>query len=156
MGYLTFEPLDWAELRALQEGPDACTGAVVTFMGVVRADRDSRGTVRALCYEAFGEMAESQIGRIVGEVLSRWPGIGVVVRHRVGLVSAGEASLMVGVASAHRDEAYVACRELVEAIKRDVPIWKRVLYEDGTACWAAEAASSSDEPAGARSGCGSG
>lgn len=135
MRYLSAEPVHVMELQSQQEVADGRWGALVTFMGVVRADQEAGGVVRALFYETFPEMAEAQIDRIVSEVHRRRPGTRVWVRHRYGMVPAGDASLVAVAAAAHRAEAYAACQELVDAIKQDVPIWKRIHYDDGSARW---------------------
>jgi molybdopterin synthase catalytic subunit len=79
-------------------------------------------------------MAEAECGRIVTETLARWP-VAVALRHRVGRLEVGDTAVGIAVAGAHRDEAFAACRHLIEEVKRRVPIWKREIYADGTEEW---------------------
>jgi molybdopterin synthase catalytic subunit len=87
-----------------------------------------------LQYEAFGPMAEAECGRIVAEAESRWP-CRIALRHRIGRLVIGDVVVAVAAASAHRDEAFTACRYVIEELKRRVPIWKRERYADGTEAW---------------------
>lgn len=90
--------------------------------------------VERLDYEAYEPMAEAECARIVAETESRWQ-VAVALRHRIGRLEVGETAVAVVAASAHRDEAFVACRHVIEELKRRVPIWKREYYADGTVGW---------------------
>jgi molybdopterin synthase catalytic subunit len=79
-------------------------------------------------------MAEAECARIVTEAESRWQVV-VALRHRLGPLSIGDVAVAVVAASAHRDEAFVACRHVIEELKRRVPIWKREVFADGTVEW---------------------
>lgn len=94
------------------------------FRGLVRGDEGGR-PVAFLEYEAYEPMAERFIARLVDEANARWPLHEVFVRHRVGRVAAGGIAVLIAVRSTHRQEAFEACGFLIDAIKRDVPIWKR-------------------------------
>jgi len=133
---LTTAPISWDRVAYLNRwvSHGGC-GAVVTFVGVVRADQDGRHVVRALFYAAYPEMAEPLIHRLTNEVQTRWSLEGVQVQHRLGVVEVGQSSVVVVVAAHHRAQAYAASQFLIERIKRDVPIWKREQYEDGTSQW---------------------
>lgn len=122
MGYLTREPIDVAEWR--QRPVDQGDGAAVEFLGIVRGEEQGQ-PVRHLEYEAYEPMAEQLIGRFAESVKARWMLRDVYVRHRLGRVPVGDIALLIGVAAPHRHEAFEACRFLLEAIKRDAPIWKR-------------------------------
>lgn len=136
MAYLTTAPISWDRVAYLDRwvSHGGC-GAVVTFVGVVRADRDGHRTVRALFYDAYARMAESLIGRLVEEARARWALDGAQIQHRVGLVEVGQISVVVVVAARHRAEAYAASQLLIEGIKHQAPIWKREFYDDGTSQW---------------------
>lgn len=128
---ITREPLDGAAVRTLEEAvttPGA--GGVVTFTGVVR-DNARGKRVRALEYDAYPEMAESELARIAAETQRRWPGSGVALVHRIGALEIGECSVAVVVACPHRAEAFEACRYAIDTLKTTVPIWKKERYEDG-------------------------
>ncbi len=126
------EPLDVAEHAALVDGPTS--GAVVTFAGVVRDHDHGRG-VTALDYEAHPS-AGSVVERVAGEVAARFPDVtALAVSHRVGPLAVGEVALACAVAAAHRREAFEACSALVDEVKRDLPVWKRQEFTDGSEEW---------------------
>lgn len=132
---LTDAPIDVAAVRRFVDG-DARCGAVSTFDGVVRAQHDSaHGALARLEYEAYREMALAQMRRIVVEARRRWPVLRTAVVHRLGPVAVGEASVSIAVACPHREESFAACRYLIDVLKRDVPIWKRDVFEDGHLAW---------------------
>lgn len=136
MAFLTTAHISWDRVADLNRrvSQGQC-GAVVTFIGVVRADQDKHHVVRALCYEAYPEMAEALIHQLIHEAKARWALRGVQVQHRLGLVEVGHISVVVAVAAPHRAGAYAASQFLIERIKRDAPIWKREQYEDGAFRW---------------------
>ncbi len=117
------EPIDE---RALVDGRTMTIGmgAVVCFSGVVRG-REGARAIRGLEYEAFKEMAERQLHLIFDRMEGRWPVESVRLTHRLGEVSAGEASLWVEVIAPHRAEAFAACQFVIDEMKRLVPIWKK-------------------------------
>jgi len=136
MGHLTTAPISWDRVIYLNRSAsrDGC-GAVVTFVGIVRADQDGRHVVRALFYEAYPEMVESLIHRLVNEARAQWALEGVQIQHRLGLVEVGQISVVVVVAAQHRAQAYAASQFLIEQIKHEAPVWKREQYDDGTSQW---------------------
>jgi molybdopterin synthase catalytic subunit len=79
-------------------------------------------------------MVEAECTRIVAEAELRWQ-VAVVLQHRIGQLEIGDAAVAVVAASAHRDEAFTACRHVIEELKRRVPIWKREVYADGSVEW---------------------
>ncbi|MFJ2504449.1 molybdenum cofactor biosynthesis protein MoaE [Microbacterium sp. NPDC087592] len=116
---------------------DARAGAVTTFLGRVRDhDPDAAGEVVALEYSSHPD-AE----RILRDLAERAVAAGVsgeaivAVSHRIGRLPVGSAAVVVAVSAAHRDEAFVVCREIIEAIKRELPVWKRQVEADGTTAW---------------------
>ena len=110
------------------------SGGIDTFIGTTRNYSKGRA-VSALEYEAYEPMALKVMERIVEEARRRWPVHGVAVVHRVGRVEVGEASIVIAVSSAHRKEAFEACRFLIDKLKQDVPIWKREYFADGSVEW---------------------
>ena len=108
-------------------------GAVVLFIGSTRNENEGRAVER-LEYEAYRDMAIAEIERIGAEIERRWGGVSVAIAHRVGDVPIGEASVVVAVSAAHRDEAFEACRHGIDTLKETVPIWKKEFYRDGS-CW---------------------
>jgi molybdopterin synthase catalytic subunit len=105
-------------------------GAVVTFLGLVRNHNLGR-RVRYLEYEAYEPLALKTFDRIATETHDRWPGVGLAIHHRIGRLEIGEASVAIAAASAHRADAYAACRYAIERIKQIAPIWKREFFEGG-------------------------
>jgi molybdopterin synthase catalytic subunit len=126
---LTREPIDLAALLAAAAGD----GAVCLFVGVVRNENAGR-RVSHLEYEAYEDMARPLMEQIAAEAARRWPVSDVRLVHRLGRLEIGEPSVAVAVASPHRPEAFAACRYVIDALKAQVPIWKKEFYEDG-AVW---------------------
>ena len=124
--------IDVAGLRRRLEDPHY--GAVVGFDGVVRDHHGGRA-VSELRYEAYAELAEREGQAIVDEARARFAVRRIVAEHRVGLLAIGDVAVYVGVAAAHRDAAFAACRYVIDEIKSRVPIWKHEHYADGAAEW---------------------
>lgn len=126
--HITREPISAAALA--DTIVTAEHGGVVTFDGVVRVH--SRGKrIRYLEYDAYPEMADRQIAAILEEARRQWPDTEVAAMHRTGRLEIGEVSVAIAAASAHRAEAFAACRFVIDAIKQRVPIWKKEVAEDG-------------------------
>jgi len=106
------------------------SGAVVVFEGVVR-DHNRGRSVAFLEYEAYDEMAVPVMQRIASEITRSWPGTRVAMVHRTGRVEVGEAGVVVAASSAHRAEAFAACRYAIDILKAEVPIWKKEVYLGG-------------------------
>lgn len=122
-------PIDVAAVRRAVDDP--AFGAVLVFEGVGRDDFEGRRVLR-LSYEAFAEMAVPVMERIAAEVRERWPAR-VAMVHRTGEVAIGEASVVIAVGAPHRAECYEASRYAIDALKARVPVWKKEIYEDGSA-----------------------
>lgn len=122
------QPLVEQEVIDRVEGPD--TGGIVSFIGAVR--NHARGhSIEHLEYEAYPEMAEREMDKIAEEAGQKWPGTRVAIAHRVGKLEVGDAAVVVVAASAHRAEAFDACRFAIDTLKVRVPIWKREVATDG-------------------------
>ena len=105
-------------------------GATLIFVGTARKHTRGRATER-LEYEAYLPMALAAMDQIGEEVARKWPGARCAMTHRTGKVEIGEASVVIAVSAAHRDECYAASRYAIERLKQIVPIWKQEIYEDG-------------------------
>jgi molybdopterin synthase catalytic subunit len=127
---VTSDPLDAAPLVKAVRRDEA--GAVALFYGVVRNENQGR-SVQYLEYDAYPEMAVRKMREVADEARERFPITGIGVLHRVGRLEIGETSLLVAVSSAHRKEAFEACHYAVDRIKQIVPIWKKEVWEDGSA-----------------------
>jgi molybdopterin synthase catalytic subunit len=126
------EPLDVAEHAELVDDPAA--GAVVTFAGVVR-DHDGGRAVRGLEYSAH-PTAAAVVAKVAAEIAARTPGVrALAVSHRVGALDIGEVALACAVAADHRQAAFATCAELVDEVKRALPVWKHQVFADGTDEW---------------------
>jgi molybdopterin synthase catalytic subunit len=123
--------VDPAEAVALVAHPGA--GAVVSFVGLVRDEHDGREVVR-LEYEAYVEMAERVLGEIGAALEAELPGVRLAVIHRHGDLNVGEVAVAIAAAAPHRAQAFDACREAIERIKRAMPVWKKEHGPDG-AVW---------------------
>lgn len=145
--HLHHDPLDLATLS--REVASADRGALASFVGVVR-DHHAGRTVLGLEYSAYGPMAEARCAAIVTEAAERWP-VRIALAHRVGALMVGDAAVIVVAASAHRAPAFDACRWVLEAVKSEVPIWKRERYVDGTEAWVDPTAPSAVHPTGSAS-----
>src|SRR5947207_13518719 len=132
MTYLTRSPIPLAARRAEVSSPEC--GGTCAFLGSVRDGPEEHG-VTAIEYSAYEEMVEGELGRIVAEVGERWTGARVAVRHRLGLIPVGEASIAIVTAAPHRAQACEAWRYGTEAVKRRVPVWKKELRADGSVVW---------------------
>jgi molybdopterin synthase catalytic subunit len=114
---------------------DPRAGAVAAFVGQVRDhDPEADGQVTALEYSAHPD-AESVLRRICTELASDPEVLGLAVSHRTGSLVVGDLAIVACVATAHRALAFDVCRELVERVKTEVPIWKRQQLADGTHTW---------------------
>jgi molybdopterin synthase catalytic subunit len=140
---VTSEPLDADALIALVGAQG--DGAVVTFAGLVR-DHNQGRRVRFLEYDAYEPLAVRALQRIVAEAADLWPSARVAAHHRIGRLEIGEASIVIAAASAHRADAFAACRYTIERVKQIVPIWKREHF-DGGEVWLEGATADPDDQA---------
>jgi MoaE-MoaD fusion protein len=126
---LTHAPLSEPALVAAVE--DGGAGAIVLFSGVVR-DQTGGRRVKFLEYEAHAPMAVAKMREIAAAARQRFPGIRkLAIVHRIGRLEIGESSVLIAVATAHRGEAFEACRFAIDTLKETVPIWKKEYFEDG-------------------------
>jgi molybdopterin synthase catalytic subunit len=121
-------PLALAEVVEAVASP--ARGGVVTFTGTVRDGTRGRRVVR-LEYEAYRGMAERKLAEI-GAAVAAEHGAEVAIVHRVGVLLPGDAAVVIACAAPHRTAAFRACEECIERLKREVPIWKREVFEDGS------------------------
>lgn len=128
---VTSETLDVAAHVAAVGDPMG--GATVSFSGVVR-DHDGGRSVTELEYQGH-PTAGSVVAEVAREIAAREGVIAVAVSHRVGLLRIGDVALAAAVSAAHRREAFDACSDLVDEVKRRLPVWKRQVFVDGTDEW---------------------
>jgi sulfur-carrier protein adenylyltransferase/sulfurtransferase len=125
-------PFDTAVLRESLADPAA--GGFAAFEGWVRNQNEGKVVAR-LEYEAFEALAVKEGERIVEEARRRFPILQAACVHRIGLLDIGELAVWVGVSAPHRDEAFAACRYIIDEVKHRVPIWKKEHYLDGDSGW---------------------
>ena len=129
---LSETPFDVAALRA--ELLDARVGGYASFEGWVRDHHGGRAVI-GLRYEAYAALAEQEGERILDEAREKFAILDARCVHRTGDLAIGELAVWVGVAAAHRDAAFAACRFVIDEVKARVPIWKHERYADGDAGW---------------------
>jgi sulfur-carrier protein adenylyltransferase/sulfurtransferase len=125
-------PFDTAALRESLADPAA--GGFAAFEGWVR-NHNAGQVVTRLEYEAFEALAVKEGERIVEEARQRFPILRAACVHRIGPLAIGELAVWVGVCAPHRDEAFAACRYIIDEVKHRVPIWKKEHYRDGDSGW---------------------
>ena len=127
-------PLDTVALRLPLLQPGA--GGFCSFEGWVRNHNEGRD-VDGLDYEAYESLARQEGERIVAEAIARYGVVAAHCAHRTGHLKVGDLAVWVGAASAHRDEAFRACRYIIDEIKHRLPIWKKEHYLSGETAWVA-------------------
>jgi adenylyltransferase/sulfurtransferase len=125
-------PIDDVPLRA-QIQHVSC-GGYASFEGWVRNHNEGQ-QVRRLEYEAFEQLGIAEGERIIAEACARFGVERALCVHRIGDLALGEVAVWVGVAAAHRDEAFRACRHIIDEVKHRVPIWKKEHYVSGDSGW---------------------
>jgi MoaE-MoaD fusion protein len=125
---LTAEPLSVDAV--VDEVRSDQAGAVVTFIGTTRLQSRGR-TVLHLDYEAYEEMAEQVMAGIAAELKGRYDLCEIAIHHRTGRVEIGEASVVIAVSAPHRQDALAACKDAIDTLKQQVPLWKKEFYEGG-------------------------
>jgi molybdopterin synthase catalytic subunit len=116
---------------------DAAAGATVSFSGVVR-DHDGGRSVTELEYHGH-PTAAAVVSEVAAEIAARDGVVALAVSHRVGLLQIGDIALAAAVSAAHRREAFAACSDLVDEVKRRLPVWKRQVFTDGSDEWVGSA-----------------
>ena len=125
---LTEEPVSLDRVVAEVSTEEA--GAIATFSGTAR--RHSRGrVVQYLDYEGYEGMAEEMMAKLAGDLRERYELKEIAIHHRVGRVELGEPSVVIAVSAPHRADALAACKDAIDTLKTDVPLWKKEVYEGG-------------------------
>jgi molybdopterin synthase catalytic subunit len=125
----TLRPDAW---RSELEAPGC--GGYATFEGWVRNRNDGQDVVR-LEYQAYEALALKEGRRILEEAREKFPFEEAMCVHRVGELAIGDLAVWVAVSSVHRDEAFKACRYIIDEVKHRVPIWKKEHYVNGDSGW---------------------
>lgn len=125
-------PIEPDQLR--QSLTDDAAGGFVAFEGWVRNENEGQEVLR-LEYEVYTPLAVKEGAKIIEEAMAKFPVLRADCVHREGLLEIGECAVWVGVASAHRDEAFTACRYIIDEIKLRLPVWKKEHYVNGDSGW---------------------
>lgn len=129
---LTTEPL------SLDEAHDWCAdptvGGIVVFTGTVRDHAEGRA-VDGLTYEAYEELARERLAALADSLAARDGVVAVWLAHRTGALEVGEVAVVAAVAAGHRPEAFATCRDAIDRLKAEVPIWKQEHWADGGSHW---------------------
>ena len=113
---------------------DPAAGAYCSFEGWVRNLNEGQ-TVLRLEYEVYAPLAISEGQKVLAEAQEKFPHLHAYCIHREGLLQIGDCAVWVGVSSPHRDEAFQACRFIIDEVKHRLPIWKKEHYVDGNSGW---------------------
>jgi len=129
---VTSSAIDLAVFR--REMKDVSCGAYVQFDGWVR-DHNEGQRVLQLEYEVYEPLAVKEGDKIISEAVQRFGVSKASAIHRSGLMELSDVAVVVGVSSPHRDEAFEACRYIIDQVKVRLPIWKKEYYANGEAEW---------------------
>jgi molybdopterin synthase catalytic subunit/molybdopterin converting factor small subunit len=105
-------------------------GAIATFVGTTRVESRGRA-VEHLDYEAYEGMAENVMAEIAAALKERYDLCEIAIHHRTGRVDIGDASVVIAVSAPHRQDALAACKDAIDTLKEQVPLWKKEVYEGG-------------------------
>ena len=125
---LSADPLSLVAVVDEVRSPQA--GAIASFTGTTRVQSRGR-TVLHLDYEAYEEMAEQVMTQIAEDLKGRYGLCEIAIHHRTGRVDIGEASVMIAVSAPHRHDALAACKDAIDTLKSQVPLWKKEFYKGG-------------------------
>ncbi|MDH4029883.1 MAG: molybdenum cofactor biosynthesis protein MoaE [Chromatiales bacterium] len=129
---LTREPIDTEQWRRRMF--DLTCGGYAAFEGWVRDHNEGQEVLR-LEYEVYETLALSEGNKILAEAIERFGVTGAACVHRHGELRLGDVAVWVGVSAAHRDEAFKACRYVIDEVKIRLPIWKKEHYVAGDSGW---------------------
>jgi molybdopterin synthase catalytic subunit/molybdopterin converting factor small subunit len=125
---LTAEPLSLDAV--VDEVRSERAGAIATFVGTTRVESRGR-TVQHLDYEAYEGMAENVMAELAASLKQQYDLCEIAIHHRTGRVEIGEASVVIAVSAPHRQDALAACKDAIDTLKEQVPLWKKEVYEGG-------------------------
>lgn len=129
MIHIVETPIDVTDLLARVNTPES--GASSLFLGTVR-NHNLGKAVRYLEYEAYEPMALKEIEKIADQAMEKWPLHKVGVIHRLGQLHIGDVAVAIAASSAHRKDSLEAIKYIIDTLKKEVPIWKKEYWEDGS------------------------
>jgi len=113
---------------------DNGAGGYVAFEGWIRNENEGQEVLQ-LEYEVYAPLAIKEGEKVIAEAAAKFPILRAACVHREGLLELGECAVWVGVCAAHRDEAFAACRYIIDEVKVRLPIWKKEFYVNGDSGW---------------------
>ncbi|MCX8173078.1 MAG: molybdenum cofactor biosynthesis protein MoaE [Thermoplasmata archaeon] len=119
--------------KLLSDVPET-SGACVVFVGIVRG-REEKKRVEKLEYTAYTEMARTELRRICVAIAEKFGVDAIYVHHRIGTLRPKEPTVYIAVFGPHRNESFMACREVLELIKQRIPVWKKEFVEGENGRW---------------------
>ena len=131
---LTGDPIDVAAFRAKRPLEGGLYGGYAAFEGVIRRYNDGK-VVTGIHYECYEVLAKKELFRILMAALLRHKAGYIEVVHRTGDLKVGDVAVFVQVMSPHRKEAFAVLDEVMDELKKTVPIWKKEFYEDASYAW---------------------
>jgi molybdopterin synthase catalytic subunit len=131
---LSAQPLDPQAAAAFVS--DSRAGGIAVFLGTTRAESNEGGRpLVALDYEAYPDMVRPQLKTLASRARQQWPIVKLALLHRVGRVALAEPSVIIAVSTPHRQDAFDACRWLIDTLKSEAAIWKKEIWADGSGSW---------------------
>ena len=131
---ISSDPLPVDEAIAFVQ--DTKAGGIAVFLGTTRDETSDDGRkLAALDYEAYEDMAAAQLRDLAASARYQWPVIRISILHRTGRVEPSQPSVIIAVSTPHRADAFDACRWLIDSLKKDVAIWKKEIWADGSTSW---------------------
>lgn len=130
--FITREPISLEVF--MSSSPSESCGGTAVFIGHVRNHHQGKKVI-GLFYECYESMAEREIAKIIAGVKAGTGAHEIHVIHRIGWLEVGDIAVIISASGAHRDEAFAACRAVLECVKKDAPIWKKEKYENGRENW---------------------
>jgi len=129
---ITHDPINAEWLK--EQIKTKASGAISVFEGIVRDHHQGR-EVKALEYEAMESLAKKEALEIIEEAKVKFNIHHILSVHRAGRLEIGDIAILIGVTAAHRDDAFKACRYVIDEIKKRLPIWKKEFYVEGESQW---------------------
>ena len=133
---MPFDPWQYLAERQVSQGVEARSGAAAIFVGTMR-DFNEGDSVQEMYLEHYPGMTEHQLETLAASALKEWSLDDVLIVHRIGRIIPTQSIVLVAVWSAHRAEAFDACRHLMESLKHSAPFWKRETLVDNSVRWVA-------------------
>ena len=122
--------------RAVDFVSDPAAGGIDVFIGTTRLEIRPDGVhLVALDYEAYERMALEQLHDLARRAGERWPIVKLAILHRIGRVDLAQPSIIIAVSTPHRGDAFEACRFIIDTLKKEVAIWKKEIWADGSGTW---------------------